>query len=133
MKTYKYKYHCNNDIGFKSLTGLIIESIIGLKKGSEVVIFTTECGKQFKMYHEQDCCETVDIDDVCGDVGDLIGSLVFHAEERSNEIEGGVNDDSATFTFYDIQTSKGSVNIKWLGESNGYYSESVTFCEGEID
>lgn len=119
------------------MTGLTIVDVSGLAKDSDELFFTTACGRQFKMYHEQDCCETVYIDDVCGDVEDLIDATIIHFEERTDEGDEDSEDkpnrysESFTWTFYDIQTDKGCVNIKWLGESNGYYSESVRLVEGD--
>lgn len=94
------------------------------------IIFTAENGNKYKMHHNQDCCERVYVDDVCGDIDDLIGSPIIEAEEStsSENPAGGkkeYQDDSFTWTFYNLRTEKGSVTIRWYGESNGYYSESV--------
>lgn len=79
--------------------------------------------------HEQDCCETVSIDDVNGDWSDLIGSELLVADVRTSEDnpkeDDGWTDESATWTFYTFRSVSGSVDVKWYGASNGYYSERV--------
>ena len=107
----------------KELIGKTLVKIEQIDK--EEIIFTTSEGDKYKMYHEQDCCESVEIDDVNGDYEDLLNTRLNVAEERTNENLDDDGDFSQTWTFYEFRTRKGSVNIKWLGESNGYYSESV--------
>lgn len=97
--------------------------------------FVTDKGERYSMYHSQDCCESVTIDDICDDLNDLVGSPVTLAEEVSNPEgmpEAGdrdAGDGSHTWTFYRFATAKGTVSIRWFGTSNGYYSESVEFAK----
>jgi hypothetical protein len=80
------------------------------------------------MFHWQDCCESVVIDDINGDLNNLIGTPIEMAEECTNSNNPQNEwDESFTWTFYKLATVKGYVNIKWYGCSNGYYSESVSF------
>ncbi len=76
-------------------------------------------------YHEQDCCESVYVQDVTGDLQDLIGSPITLAAESVSELQSSDAHIIGTATFYKFATLKGYVDIRWLGESNGYYSESV--------
>lgn len=112
---------------FNELVGKTIVKINGLEKYEERVTFECSDGVKYKMYHEQDCCESVSIEDVTGDISDLIGSPILVAEESSCNAENV--SESGTWTFYKIATRKGWVDIRWLGESNGYYSESVSFVK----
>lgn len=116
---------------FEGLKGKTLVKVTGLVTGSDAVLFETAEGAKLRMYHAQDCCEHVRIEDVVGDVDDLIGNPILVAEEVSNgegpTVEGGYGDESYTWTFYKLATIKGSVDIRWLGESNGYYSEGVDF------
>lgn len=91
---------------------------------------TTESGKEFIIYHSQDCCESVRILDTEGNWHDLIGRVIVSAshDEQSNpgKEEIGVDYyDSATLTTLTFKTDKNTVISRWIGESNGYYSESV--------
>lgn len=73
--------------------------------------------------HEQDCCESVYIEDIEGDLKNLIGTPLVMAETYYHEADTDVG--SETYTYYTFATVKGRVVIRWYGESNGYYSESV--------
>lgn len=106
------------------LIGRTVATIDGLVEGSENVTLTFRDGSTFRMWHREDCCETVEVAEIHGDVDWLIGSPILTADERINDDnpDGG---ESSTWTFYEIATNKGSVTIRWCGSSNGYYSETV--------
>ena len=111
------------------LVGKILTKVV--RNGDESLTFYCEDGSVYSMYHDQDCCESVEIDDLNGDLEDLVGSPVTYAEELTNVDEKGKGEyeDSYTWTFYKFATVKGWVDVKWYGCSNGYYSESVTFTK----
>lgn len=80
----------------------------------------------------------MDIVDICGELDWLVGAPLLMAEEtiHDNENPNGADapnyqDDSFIWTFYKFATIKGHVTVRWYGESNGYYSESVDFEEIE--
>ena len=82
-------------------------------------------------FHQQDCCEGVDLESPSVEevAADLVGGEIVACEARSSDEEnppnGSTTDDSYTWTFYEIRTTKGDVTLRFLGQSNGYYSESV--------
>ncbi len=108
------------------LLGNVLKAV---RVGQFEIYFDTDDGKSYKMYHQQDCCESVWVEDVVGDISDLIGSKIVEASEESNRESYGDYGDSQTWTFYKLGTRNGSVTIRWCGQSNGYYSERVSFIE----
>lgn len=116
---------------FSALLGKTLVSVEN--RDNEEIHFVTTGDEHFVQYHSQDCCEGVRVEEIVGDLADLVGAPLLLAEEVSfsDETPDGIAPpeypDSYTWTFYKLATIKGSVTIRWLGESNGYYSESVDF------
>lgn len=118
-----------SDLLGKTLTAVVVND------QNDQIDFTCDDGSQYRMHHCQDCCESVDIEDINGNLADLLGNPLLVAEESSNRDDTPRTDsdgdfhytpDSFTWTFYRLATVKGFVVIRWFGSSNGYYSESVT-------
>jgi hypothetical protein len=113
---------------FEDLQGRTLSKVLKLDD-YELRFHLTE-DHYVRMYHMQDCCESVYIEDIVGDLDDLVGTPLLLVEEVSNyegesKYEDNKWDESETWTYYRFRTIKGSVDIRWYGESNGYYSESV--------
>jgi len=114
---------------------------IDVDKLTDVITFTEDNGTRYKCHHYQDCCESVFIENVNGDINDLLNTPILLAEERTSDAEtkemelerllkqerAPTVDEAELWTFYELRTIKGSVTIRWNGSSNGYYSISVDF------
>lgn len=112
----------------RTLEELIGKTIkkIGVSKGNEHMFFIMDNGDEYMMYHPHDCCEDVYLDDVVGNIQNLIGVPIVAAEEVTNNDNPKPDaDNSFTWTFYKFVTRKGFVTLKWYGTSSGYYSEDV--------
>ena len=121
--------------GMEQMLGLTFVEVTG-SVGDGEMTFVTADGQRFMFAHQQDCCESVSIEDVCGNLQNLVDSPMLQAEEVSGVTPVEFDEmehDSVTWTFYKFATRKGYVDVRWLGESNGYYSESVElFVEGVV-
>ena len=112
-------------VDFEILKGKVLIDI-DINEEEDEITFTDSEGVKYLMYHEQDCCEEVNIEDICGDINNLLNTPIILAEEVTNTGEVEDNSDySYTWTFYKLATVKGYVTIRWYGVSNGYYSEEV--------
>lgn len=134
------------DPPFATLVGKTLTS--AAKVADDRIEFECDDGSQYALWHSQDCCEGVEIESISGDLEDLVGTPIMVAEERTND-DGVLPEDivaaraaeatkdsgyvytpeSETWTFYTLRTIKGTVDIRWHGTSNGYYSERVDFSE----
>lgn len=121
----KQKQINNMEAKFSDLLG---KTLVRIDATDETIYFETK-DDVYKMYHEQECCERVAVDDIVGDFDDILNSNITMADESSNQYDTSECGDSVTWTFYRLATVKGYVNITWKGESNGYYSEEVDFIK----
>ena len=133
-----------------NISELIGKVLINIEQDENRIFMTTKDGERYVMMHQQECCEYVIIDDINGDLNDLLNYPILIAEEVSNDdfvreyeksffipstndyreeairnADDELKPDSYTWTFYKLATIKGYVDIRWFGESNGYYSEST--------
>ena len=117
-------YDYNSSANIADMVGKVFTSVT---ETGDTMVFENAT-ERYVFFHEQNCCESVGINDVVGDLSDLVGGPLLVADEVSGETPVGFEDEyheSVTWTFYKFATRKGYVDVRWLGESNGYYSESV--------
>lgn len=116
-------------VDIADLQGLVFDSVTRKDYHGYDAIYFENAEKTFILVHIQDCCEYVYIDDIVGDLEDLVGVEILSAEESYSYNEGekaSEHDESYTWTFYKFATQKGRVTVKFYGSSNGYYSESAS-------
>ena len=102
------------------MVGMVFNRITVLENA---ILFFRDNADTIVMLHEQQCCENVYLESIVGDTQDLVDSPIIFAEESNNS--DNTEDGSNTWTFYKFRTRKGYVDIRWYGESNGYYSEEA--------
>lgn len=118
---------------FEKLLGRTLAAFEGVSEGSERIELRCSDGAICILCHEHDCCESVEVAEIHGDITDLIGAPLLLAEEVGGGDCEPLEDaaapsyaESYTWTFYKLATVKGHVTLRWLGMSNGYYSERVS-------
>ena len=120
------RYSLFSELEGKTLISIVVNnSVTSRKTVADSVVFTVDDGSYFEMYHDQDCCEDVSINDINGDINDLLNTPILLAEKNSNSSESEIE-----WTFYKIRTIKGTVDIRWVGYSH-YYAIGVSFYKME--
>ena len=115
---------------YTEFSGKTIQEIRGCKKHSDEVTVMFTDGSCLKFYHRQDCCESVLLEDFDAIPEDLVNAKIISIEERISRSGEGIKplnvwDESYTWSFYVIKTSSSTMVLRWYGESNGWYSETV--------
>lgn len=110
-----------NSINIEQLTGMTITAVVYKESDESLLIHLNT--HVLEMIHHQDCCETVYLADVVGSFEDLIGYPLLEVSETI--VNTNSADYSSTAFYYNFRTVKANVQLRWAGESNGYYSETV--------
>jgi len=117
------------NLNTKEFIGKKIVALEGFVEDSEEMTIRFKNGSTIRLYHCQDCCEDVRVAQVDGLVQRHVGAKFQNLVEKvyhNDDIPGFTDSyDSITATFYTLETSKGRLDFRWTGESNGYYSEDV--------
>ncbi len=109
--------------------GQKITKISGGNKGDDEIVISFEAMPDIKILHFQDCCEDVQIEDIDANLQDFVGGQLLGIEKSNGELPAlDEYDDSYTWSFVKIKTTKGWANVRFYGTSNGYYSEDVDVC-----
>lgn len=114
-----------SNFDIKSLIG---ETLSYIDDCGDQIVLTTVSGRKIRIYHEQECCESVRVEDTEGNWQELIGKVIIDIDEDIESGELGVYE-YYTKTNLTFKVDGATVISKWIGESNGYYSESVDFAE----
>lgn len=120
---YEYNF------AFEDIKGMVFESVT-LDSDLRVIFKPKSEDFQIVLYHSPDCCETVNIDDVCGDLHDLedteiLSAIRTHMDLTPSDPGADIRHDQEDNYYFKIDTAKGSVTIRWYGSSNGWYSTEV--------
>src|SRR5690348_8483624 len=71
------------NVEFSTLTGKTLVRVQNID--DERIEFETADGDTFALFHRQDCCESVRVESVVGDLADLIGTPILLAEEATSK------------------------------------------------
>ena len=101
-----FKLISTQEIKSKKLTELIGKTFnsVYMNNGKDEIYFCSN-EKNYIFYHEQDCCESVCVEDIDGDLEDLANTPIINAEEIT-KID--INNDDSSILYNAKQYAKES-------------------------
>lgn len=111
--------------------------ILSIESDTEEVRIVLADGRNVRLYHCQDCCESVEIAQIDGDLQRLVGHELQAAYMTYEEKDpAGMDwcdrlDVCLAHNFLHLRSHAGDVCVRWDGWQSGYYSDSITFDDGE--
>lgn len=120
---------------YEELIGKIFSSVYAcnfltlFSEAENDTLILDNAANKYKFYHDQSCCEDVYIEDIVGNLDDLVGSPITMAECVTNSPTTKKTGGDEQWSFLKLATVKGYVTVRWYGESNGDYSTEVDFRE----
>ena len=115
-------------VEFSDLVGEVLDAV-DIDREENQILLTTRSGRKFLVYHEQDCCESVRMVGQNGSFDELIGKPIVEARDFAVDTSEEATDSSQTTTTLVFRVDDQTVISRWIGDSNGYYSESVDIAE----
>jgi hypothetical protein len=115
-------------VKFDVLVGEVLDAV-DIDREKDQILLTTRSGRQFLIHHEQDCCETVEIVGQDGCFIRLVGKPIVEAREIAIDTTKDDSYGTETTTTLIFRVDGETVISRWVGDSNGYYSESVDIAE----
>lgn len=113
---------------------LINKTFLSVERNGDSISFISDKGEMYCLAADDGPPNDVNVfmESITGDLNDLVGKKLLKAEESSNT-DSNLNP-QYTWTFYKFATTKGYVDIRFCGESNGYYCEKATLSNlGIVD
>ena len=112
-------------VGISHLLGKMVESITLNDDKTELTI-VCKGGYRYLMMHEQDCCESVWLDDLDGELSDWQNVTVLEASESASLADST----EMQWTFYRLACNLHSLCLRWCGSTDSVYSMGVTLFVG---
>lgn len=131
----QYTLKCDNVRDISALEGKVLTEIQTLPTDSpmtEELVFICDDGTHYRMGFERDGHPNTYLEDIAGDLADLVGSPVLCAAEDTNQDAPrpeGETDERYNWCFYNLATAKGHVTLRWYASNEANYSACVDFLE----